>query len=120
MASWRLVPRRGNTGCLQLTCPLAPKRLGRHDVKLAAGRSPQRLTALHIDRACNGLDLVTSALFLEAGTPLPDASVRMGPRIGVDYAGAWANHPWRFWVADSAHVSRPRITGVAYDEAMLR
>ena len=77
--------------------------------------------ALHISRACNGLDLVDSAeLFLEAGPSVPDAQVRMGPRIGVEYAGAWASHPWRFWVADSAHVSRRRITGTTFDPSMLR
>ncbi len=63
--------------------------------------------ALAIDRSCNGLDLVSSHLFVEAGAPpLPDANVRMGPRIGVDYAGSWASRPWRFWVAASPHVSR--------------
>jgi DNA-3-methyladenine glycosylase len=77
--------------------------------------------ALRIDRACNGLDLVDSAeLFVEGGGPgVPDAQVRVGPRIGVDYAGPWASHPWRFWVADSAHVSRRRISGTTFDPSML-
>lgn len=75
--------------------------------------------ALRIDRACNGLDLTTSELFLEHGDAVPNDVVRVGPRIGVDYAGAWAAHPWRFWVADSQHVSRRRVTGTSLDPAML-
>jgi DNA-3-methyladenine glycosylase len=77
--------------------------------------------ALHIDRSCNGEDLVESSeLFLEDAEPVADDRVRVGPRIGVDYAGDWAAHPWRFWVADSRHVSRPRITGLMLDPAVLR
>jgi DNA-3-methyladenine glycosylase len=76
--------------------------------------------ALHIDRGCNGLDLTGSKLFLESAAEIPDDKVRVGPRIGVDYAGAWASHPWRFWVADSPHLSRRRVTGTTLDPAMLR
>lgn len=65
--------------------------------------------ALRIDRSCNGLDLVTSPLFLEDAPGVAEADVRVGPRIGVDYAGAWAAHPWRFWEAGSRHVSRRGI-----------
>jgi DNA-3-methyladenine glycosylase len=45
---------------------------------------------------------------LEDGPAVPDAEVLMGPRVGVDYAGEWARRPWRYWVAGSAAVSRPR------------
>ncbi len=76
--------------------------------------------ALQIDRTCNGEDLVESvSLFIEEAPPLRDTEVRMGPRIGVDYAGDWAAHPWRFWVADSPHVSRRPKTSLDYDPAML-
>jgi DNA-3-methyladenine glycosylase len=75
--------------------------------------------ALLIDRACNGLDLTTSDLYLEAHDDVPDEQVRVGPRIGVDYAGEWAGHPWRFWIANSQHVSRRRVTGTTLDPAML-
>ena len=78
--------------------------------------------ALHIDRTCNGSDLVTSNLFLEEedATPVMDEQVRIGPRIGVDYAGEWAAKPWRFWIANSPYVSRPRVTGTTLDPTMLR
>jgi DNA-3-methyladenine glycosylase len=67
--------------------------------------------ALRIDRACNGLDLTASdsGLSIEDASPVHDTEVRMGPRIGVDYAGAWAAHPWRLWLADSPAVSRKRL-----------
>jgi DNA-3-methyladenine glycosylase len=74
--------------------------------------------ALRIDRACNGLDLVTSQLWLEAAPDIPDADVRIGPRIGVNYAGDWAAHPWRFWIAKSQHVSR-RISGAPFNPTVL-
>jgi DNA-3-methyladenine glycosylase len=75
--------------------------------------------ALRIDRGCNGVDLTESvSLFIEGGPSLADTRVRMGPRIGVDYAGDWAAHPWRLWIADSEHVSRRAQTGIAYDSAL--
>jgi DNA-3-methyladenine glycosylase len=76
--------------------------------------------ALAIDRTCNNLDLVTSNLYLLDAASIPDQRVRVGPRIGVDYAGDWASHPYRFWLADSPSVSRPRITGTTFSPAMLR
>ncbi len=75
--------------------------------------------ALGIDRACNGLDLTTSELFIADGADVTDEQVRMGPRIGVDYAREWASHPWRMWIGDSKYVSRKRITGTTFDRAML-
>jgi len=76
--------------------------------------------ALHIDRTANGLDLTASSLSVEGAPRVEDEHVRVGPRIGVDYAGQWAAHPWRFWIADSPHVSRRRVTGATLDPAMLR
>ena len=35
------------------------------------------------------------------------AAVARGPRVGIDYAGAWAARPWRFWIRDNPYVSRP-------------
>ena len=75
--------------------------------------------ALEIDRTRSGLDLETSELFVEDAAPVSDADVRMGERIGVDYAGPWARRPWRFWVSDSPHVSR-RTKGQPFAPAVLR
>jgi len=76
--------------------------------------------ALNIDRTCSGLDLTKSILFLEDAPAVPDENISVGPRIGVDYAGEWAAHPWRFWVADSPFVSRRRQSGLPLNPAMLR
>ncbi|HLZ31129.1 MAG TPA: DNA-3-methyladenine glycosylase [Chloroflexota bacterium] len=75
--------------------------------------------ALHIDRTCNGSDLVNGRFFLEDAASIVDEHVRTGRRIGVDYAGDWAAKPWRFWIADSPYVSRPRVTGTTLDPTML-
>lgn len=73
-------------------------------------RGPARLTqALAIDRALDGADLVEGgALFFERirSRPLPPARIAATPRIGVDYAGAWARRPLRFVVRDDPWVSR--------------
>jgi DNA-3-methyladenine glycosylase len=55
--------------------------------------------ALAIDRGLNAIDLTTDArLHLEAaeGGSEDETSVIRTPRIGVDYAGAWASRPLRF------------------------
>ena len=82
--------------------------------------------ALRIDRSCTGLDLTRSDpsdlsdLYLDDANAVPDGNVRVGPRVGIDYAGEWAAYPWRFWVADSPHVSRRGGTGTILDPTMLR
>jgi DNA-3-methyladenine glycosylase len=61
--------------------------------------------AFGIDRRLNGLDLCGESLFIEArGGSLVDIAVTT--RIGVDYAGAWKDKPWRFYIAGHPGVSR--------------
>jgi DNA-3-methyladenine glycosylase len=64
---------------------------------------------LGVDRSCSGHDLTSGqGLWLTAGTPIPDADVLTGPRIGVGYAGSeWAALPWRLGVRGSTALSRP-------------
>ena len=77
---------------------------------------PGRLTrALGIDLRHNGLDLFTPPVTLEDG-PAP-ARIAVGPRIGVDYAGAWKDASLRFLDPDSSSVSkqpRPRPPRTAH------
>ena len=54
----------------------------------------------------NRLPLDSDGLHLLPGVQVPEAQVERGPRIGVEYAGAWAAEPFRLWVRDSGHVSR--------------
>jgi DNA-3-methyladenine glycosylase len=65
--------------------------------------------ALGIDRRLNGVDLLGDVLWLEkppAGAPR--ARIARARRIGVDYAGEWAQRPWRFFDRDSPYVSTAR------------
>lgn len=66
--------------------------------------------ALHIDRRLNGADLCDgSPLSIEAPPRLTRAvRIARSPRIGVDYAGDWAQRPWRFFDRDSPFVSTAR------------
>jgi DNA-3-methyladenine glycosylase len=74
------------------------------DVRLASG--PGNVgQALGVDRRLNGADLLTGPVRIEPRRGRPPA-VRSGPRVGVAYAGPWAERPMRFWIADDPHVSR--------------
>jgi DNA-3-methyladenine glycosylase len=69
---------------------------------------PGRLSrALGLTRSDDARDLTGDALFL-AGQATPER-VRVGvtARVGVAYAGTWADKPWRYFDATSAGVSRP-------------
>lgn len=85
--------------------PLMRRRRGTKDHGLTSG--PGKLCiALGIDRRLDAADLLGDRVFLEEGEAVPDAAVAAGPRIGIDYAGAWARRPWRFWIDGSPFVSR--------------
>jgi DNA-3-methyladenine glycosylase len=73
--------------------------------RLASG--PGRLTrAMGIDLSLNRADLCAGTdLWIEEDEPLPARRVVKDPRIGVDYAGAWAAKPWRLGVADHPSLS---------------
>jgi len=72
-------------------------------VRLAAG--PGNLaSAFGIDRRLNGADLLAGPVRLTRG-PRPEAIDRT-PRIGVEYAGAWADRPLRYLIRDDPHLSR--------------
>lgn len=87
-------------------------------LELAAARRgararPERLAsgpgnvgkALGITLAHNGADLLGGPIRVEPREGRRPTT-RRGPRIGVAYAGAWAERPLRFWVEGDAHVSR--------------
>lgn len=73
--------------------------------RLAAG--PGNVAqALGVDRSLNGVDLLAGPVRLEPRHGRPPRVLR-GPRVGVEYAGAWARRPLRYWIADDPHRSRP-------------
>lgn len=62
--------------------------------------------AFHLTRLHNNLDLVTSSsLFIEDRGELTAAIVATA-RIGIDYAGEWAEKPWRFVDQNSHYLSK--------------
>jgi DNA-3-methyladenine glycosylase len=61
--------------------------------------------AFGIDGRLYGEDLTHRILYLAQGEP---PKVARSKRIGVDYAGIWADKPWRFYDRDSRFVSPAR------------
>ncbi len=54
---------------------------------------------LQMNKKLNGADLIGNRmLWLEKGGVHRKHEIHRGTRIGVDYAGAWAKKPWRFWI----------------------
>lgn len=73
-----------------------------HRVELCNG--PGKLcAAFGITGEHYGRDLCKGSLFLSEG---PRVKVRRAPRVGIDYAGAWAHRPWRFYEAGNRYVSK--------------
>jgi len=74
------------------------------DRELANG--PGKLCqALGIDGSFNGVDLAGKALRIELMPPVPNQDIAAGPRIGIAYAGEWAEKPLRFWIRGNPCVS---------------
>ncbi len=67
-------------------------------VALPGGNGPGKLCKLlGIDRRLNGLPTVNDRIWIEdADLHIPRSRIIAGPRVGVDYAGSWAEKPWRF------------------------
>jgi len=65
--------------------------------------------AMHIDRRLNGTDLCGRRLWIERPPARHRAPrIARSARIGVDYAGTWADRPWRFFDRESPYVSSAR------------
>lgn len=77
------------------------------DTDLCSGPA-KTCQALGVDRACDGLDLVTSdTVFVEwiRRRSYDEQVIVNTPRIGVAYAQEWADRPLRWYVGQSPHVS---------------
>jgi DNA-3-methyladenine glycosylase len=61
--------------------------------------------AMNIDRRLYGADLCGDVLWLERPRSAKPLRVARSARIGVDYAGEWAERPWRFFDRASSYVS---------------
>jgi DNA-3-methyladenine glycosylase len=68
---------------------------------------PGRLTrALGLTLKLNAVPLDRGPLFIAQGQPLPARHIESSKRIGVDYAGEWAEKLFRFHDRRSSFVSR--------------
>jgi DNA-3-methyladenine glycosylase len=62
--------------------------------------------ALGIHTAYSGQSLLAKDSFIwigDAGIIIKEENISAGKRIGVDYAGEWAEEPWRFWLHHSKY-----------------
>lgn len=80
------------------------KRRGQEVNSVALTNGPGKLCqALGIRREHDGVDLCQVPLFL---LDAPRVAVERSPRIGIDYAGVWAEKPWRFSEPGNPFVSK--------------
>jgi DNA-3-methyladenine glycosylase len=62
--------------------------------------------AMNIDKRQNGVDLLSEHLYVAEKPGQEKSTLIKRPRIGVDYAGAWAKRLLRFYIKDNAYVSK--------------
>ncbi len=62
--------------------------------------------ALDINRRLNGEDLLGNNIWLEDYRSYSSAEMKIGKRIGIDYAEEFAEKNWRFWLNNSVYVSK--------------
>jgi DNA-3-methyladenine glycosylase len=83
------------------------RRRGVVDPSRLCGGPAMLCLALGVDRASNGLDVVSGRdLWITEGTAVPPAGVLAGPRIGIRRG---VDRSWRFVVAGSPFASRTPI-----------
>jgi DNA-3-methyladenine glycosylase len=76
------------------------------DTNIASG--PGKLCmAMAIDKGLNGESLIGKKLWVE-DRGVAVSRIERSPRVGVDYAGAYREKPWRFYIRGNPHVSRIR------------
>jgi DNA-3-methyladenine glycosylase len=62
--------------------------------------------AMDIDRRLNGEDLLGDNIWLEDYQTFAAEEIKIGKRIGIDYAEEFADKPWRFWLKNNVYVSK--------------
>jgi DNA-3-methyladenine glycosylase len=82
---------------------LARRRRGAVSASRLASGPGNLAAAFGIDRNLNGADLLAGSVRIARGAPV--RGFDRTPRIGVDYAGAWAARRMRFHVSDDPHRS---------------
>ena len=89
---------------------IARRRQGQPESKWTDG--PGKLTkALRLDGEFNGADLTSSKaiIFIEAGQPIPNNQVTIGPRIGLyTVPEPWKSKPWRYVANLPKHIEEKK------------
>jgi DNA-3-methyladenine glycosylase len=62
--------------------------------------------ALDTNRRLNGEDLLGNNIWLEDYKTFSGAEIKIGKRIGIDYAEEFAEKPWRFGLKNNEFVSK--------------
>ena len=62
--------------------------------------------AMNINRRLNGEDLLGNNVWLEDYRTFAPEEIKIGKRIGIDYAEEFADMPWRFWLKNNVYVSK--------------
>jgi DNA-3-methyladenine glycosylase len=75
--------------------------------------------ALGIDKRLNAHDLLSDNFHITYSPNAEPFVIGKGPRIGVAYAGAWANRHLRFYIRDNPSISRPRSNRAMGSRAKL-
>ncbi len=63
--------------------------------------------AMDIDLRLNAQDLLSDHFFIAAAPRIERFVIVKRPRVGVDYAGAWAKRQLRFYIRGNPFISRP-------------
>ena len=86
---------------------IAENRFGRKMADMSAYQRKNFLNGpgklckgLALTRAENGLDLMGDTLYVCDGPAPAPGSIRIGKRIGIDYAQEAVDFPWRFWLEE--------------------
>lgn len=101
-----LEPIWGEEELCRLRYGLLPHQLSAYQRKNFLNGPGKCCKALALDCSHNGIDLLSSQLFLctdptDAGLPSieePAYILHTGKRIGIDYAQEAVDFPWRFWL----------------------
>ncbi len=73
------------------------------------GSGPAKLCqAMGVDKSLNAVSLQADSLWIE-DRGLNPGRIVASPRIGVDYAGVYRDKQWRFFAANSPHISPHRF-----------
>jgi DNA-3-methyladenine glycosylase len=85
---------------------MAKRRQSPEGKKANLTNGPSKLCmAMGISKIQNRADMTVPPLYIR-DAPVPEEDIVKTTRIGVDYAGAWKDRHWRFYIKDNRFVSR--------------